>query len=91
MTAPRIPAPVRTGPRAPVSRAADLLHEARARERAASIPDAIAAYQAAIAAAEAAGEPAEEGRRAADDPVGRLGLGHHVADEREERDRHQDR
>ena len=35
---------------------ADLLHEARARERAACIPDAVASYEAAIAAAERAGE-----------------------------------
>ena len=38
--------------------AADLLHEARARERAASIPEAMASYEAAIAAAESAGEHA---------------------------------
>jgi putative nucleotidyltransferase with HDIG domain len=36
--------------------AADLLHEARARERSARIPEAIASYEAAIAAAEPAGE-----------------------------------
>jgi HD-GYP domain-containing protein (c-di-GMP phosphodiesterase class II) len=47
---------VPSGPRAPVRPAVDLLHEARARERAASIPEAIAAYEAAIAAAEPAGE-----------------------------------
>ena len=38
--------------------AADLLHEARARERAARIPEAIASYEAAIAAAELAEEQA---------------------------------
>ena len=38
--------------------AADLLHDARAHERAARISDAIASYEAAIAAAEGAGEPA---------------------------------
>ncbi|MGH7751570.1 MAG: tetratricopeptide repeat protein, partial [Gemmatimonadales bacterium] len=43
------------GPRATVRPAADLLHEARARERAACIPEAIAGYQAAIAAAEGGG------------------------------------
>lgn len=36
--------------------AADLLHEARARERAACIPEAIACYEAAIAAADRGGE-----------------------------------
>ena len=40
----------------PAPRAADLLHEARGRERAACIPEAIAWYEAAVAAA----EPAEE-------------------------------
>src|SRR5204863_6973206 len=38
--------------------ATELLHDARAQERAARISDAIASYDAAIAAAEAAGEPA---------------------------------
>src|SRR5438128_1342634 len=42
----------------PAPRAADLLHEARARERAACIPEAIAAYEAAIAGAERAGQQA---------------------------------
>ncbi len=42
----------------PAPRPTDLLDEARARERAASIPEAIAWYEAAIAAAEPAGEPA---------------------------------
>ena len=36
--------------------AADLLHEARARERAACIPEAIACYEAAIAAADRGGD-----------------------------------
>ena len=40
-----------------VRSAADLLHEARARERAACIPEAIQSYEAAIAAADAAGDP----------------------------------
>src|SRR5436309_9813288 len=38
--------------------AADLLHEARARERAACITEAVAAYEATIAVAEIAGEQA---------------------------------
>ena len=38
--------------------AADLLHQARARERAGRIADAVASYEAAIAAAGSAGEPA---------------------------------
>src|SRR3989454_7607134 len=58
MTATPITASLQAGPRAPVRPAADLLHEARARERAASIPEAIASYEAAIAAAESAGEHA---------------------------------
>jgi len=58
MTAPLVTAPMQTGPRAPVRPAADLLHEARARERAACIPEAAALYEAAIAAAEPAGEHA---------------------------------
>jgi putative nucleotidyltransferase with HDIG domain len=58
MTAPLVTAPMQTGPRAPVRPAADLLHEARARERAACIPEAAASYEAAIAAAELAGEQA---------------------------------
>jgi putative nucleotidyltransferase with HDIG domain len=56
MTATLIPAPMPAGPRAPVRSAAALLHDARARERAASIPEAIASYEAAIAAAEPAGD-----------------------------------
>src|SRR5437016_11258809 len=58
MTAPLVTAPMQTGPRAPVRPAADLLHEARARERAARIPEAVASYEAAIAAAELAEEQA---------------------------------
>src|SRR5881628_3111867 len=50
--------PMQTGRRTPVHPAADLLHDARAQERAARISDAIASYEAAIAAAEGAGEPA---------------------------------
>jgi HD-GYP domain-containing protein (c-di-GMP phosphodiesterase class II) len=42
--------------RAPLRSAVELLHEARARERAACVPEAVAAYEAAIAAAEPAGE-----------------------------------
>ena len=38
------------------SGAADLLHEARSRERAACIPEAVHYYEAAISAAERAGE-----------------------------------
>src|SRR5437762_11560110 len=49
---------MQTGPRTPVRPAADLLHDARAQERAARIADAIASYEGAIAAAESAGEPA---------------------------------
>src|SRR5438105_1138977 len=54
-------ATLHTGPMEPrprTHRAADLLHEARAQERAARIADAMASYQAAIAAAEGAGESA---------------------------------
>src|SRR5256712_1152601 len=58
MTATPVTAPVEPGPRAPVRSAADLLHDARARERAACIPEAAALYEAAIAAAEPAGEHA---------------------------------
>src|SRR5213082_150107 len=50
--------PLLTGPRASGRAAADLLHGARAQERAARISDAIASYEGAIAAAESAGEPA---------------------------------
>ena len=43
-------------PRAQVRSAADLLHDARARERAACIPEALAGYEAAISAADRTGE-----------------------------------
>src|SRR5437764_14750864 len=49
---------MQTGPRTPVRPAADRLHDARAQERAARVSDAIASYEAAIATAEGAGEPA---------------------------------
>jgi putative nucleotidyltransferase with HDIG domain len=58
MTAALTTAVRQTGRPAPARCAADLLHEARARERAASIPEAIACYEAAIAAAEPAGPQA---------------------------------
>ncbi len=58
MTAIPSPAPRPPGPRALVRPAAHLLHEARAQERAACIPDAVAAYEAAITGAESAGEHA---------------------------------
>lgn len=58
MTASLRTAPRQAGPRAPVRPAADLLHEARGRERAACIPEAVAAYEAAIAAAAAAEQQA---------------------------------
>src|SRR5216110_1885942 len=58
-----MPATLKTGPLLTARRtsgrpAADLLHDARAQERAARISDAIASYEAAIAASEGAGEPA---------------------------------
>src|SRR5688572_15023049 len=56
MTVTPLTASGHTGPRARVRPAAGLLHEARARERAARIPEAVASYEAAIAAAEARGE-----------------------------------
>ncbi len=58
VTAIPVLAPRRAAARAPVRPAADLLHEARAQERAARIPEAVAVYEAAIAAAELAGEQA---------------------------------
>jgi putative nucleotidyltransferase with HDIG domain len=58
VTAVPIPAPGQAGPRASVRPAADLLHDARARERAACIPEAIQCYQGAIAAADRTGERA---------------------------------
>jgi putative nucleotidyltransferase with HDIG domain len=56
MSVTGIPASAPAAPSAPVSRAVDLLHDARARERGASLPAAIAAYEAAITEAEAAGD-----------------------------------
>jgi putative nucleotidyltransferase with HDIG domain len=58
MTAISIPAPGPAGSRATVRPAADLLHDARARERAGCTAEAIAGYEAAIAAAEGAGNGA---------------------------------
>jgi putative nucleotidyltransferase with HDIG domain len=58
VTVVSIPAPGQAGPRAPVRPAADLLHDARARERAACIPEAIKCYEAAVAAADRTGERA---------------------------------
>src|SRR5437764_13196680 len=58
MLAPLKISPWLTGSRRAGRPAADLLHDARAQERAARISDAIASYEAAIAAAEGAGEPA---------------------------------
>jgi putative nucleotidyltransferase with HDIG domain len=52
-----MPSPGKTGVTA-TSGAADLLQEARARERAACLPEAIACYEAAVAAAERGGERA---------------------------------
>src|SRR5207247_9313411 len=46
------------GPRAPARSAADVLHEARARERAGGLTEAVVAYEAAIEAAEGAGDRA---------------------------------
>jgi putative nucleotidyltransferase with HDIG domain len=58
MTAVAGHAPGQLSPRAQVRSAADLLHDARARERAACIPEALAGYEAAIAAADRTGERA---------------------------------
>src|SRR6266550_2233130 len=58
MTATLDTSSLQTGRRTPVHPAAELLHDARAQERVARISDAIASYEAAIAAAEGAGEPA---------------------------------
>ncbi len=62
MTAMPGSALVQPGPRAPVRSAADLLHEARARERGAGVggglPEAAAGYATAISAAERTGERA---------------------------------
>ena len=60
-----------TGPRMSGRPAADLLHDARAQERAARISDAIASYEAAIAAAER-GFTAAEQRGSGDDQRGPL-------------------
>src|SRR5213595_4235453 len=54
-TSPSMPSPGKAGVSEP-RQAADFLHEARERERAACLPDAIACYEAAIAAAERGGE-----------------------------------
>jgi putative nucleotidyltransferase with HDIG domain len=56
VTAMTSPAPGPAGPRATVRPAADLLHDARARERAGSMLDAVAGYEAAIATAERTAE-----------------------------------
>ena len=58
MTSAAIPGPGQAGPRAAARPAGDLLHEARARDRAACIPEAIACYEAAISTAERTGERA---------------------------------
>ena len=58
MTPNSRPAPGPAGAPAPVRFAADLLHEARARERAVGLTEAAAGYEAAIEAAERAGERA---------------------------------
>src|SRR5260370_19853657 len=58
MTAGSIPAPGQAGPRAPVRPAADLLHDARAQERAACIPEAIKCYEGVIGTADRTGERA---------------------------------
>jgi putative nucleotidyltransferase with HDIG domain len=55
MTTIPVPGP---GQKAPVRLASDLLHEARSRERAACIPEAIQHYEVAIATAERTGERA---------------------------------
>ncbi|HYU09926.1 MAG TPA: HD domain-containing phosphohydrolase [Gemmatimonadales bacterium] len=57
MTVALMIAPRQPDPRAPMRSAAELLQEARAQEGAARIPDAIACYERAIAAADRAGEP----------------------------------
>src|SRR2546429_7412206 len=54
-TSRSMPSPGKAGVSEP-RQAADFLHEARERERAACLPDAIACYEAAIAAAERGGE-----------------------------------
>src|SRR5216117_3881990 len=54
-TSPSMPSPGKSGVSEP-RQAADFLHEAQERERAACLPDAIACYEAAVAAAERGGE-----------------------------------
>jgi putative nucleotidyltransferase with HDIG domain len=58
VTTVSVPGPGEAGPRAVTRRAADLLHDARERERNACIPEAIACYESAIATAEQTGERA---------------------------------
>src|SRR5260370_18622350 len=58
VTAGSIPAPGQAGARGRVRPAADLLHAARAQERAACIPEAIKCYERVIATADRTGEPA---------------------------------
>ncbi|MGH7521139.1 MAG: HD domain-containing phosphohydrolase [Gemmatimonadales bacterium] len=58
MTAVTIPGPGQAGPRAPARPAGDLLQDARAKERAACIPEAIGLYEGAISTAERSGERA---------------------------------
>jgi putative nucleotidyltransferase with HDIG domain len=58
MTTALIATPGRSGPRAWMRSAADLLHQARAREHSGSIPEAVASYEGAIRAAERTGERA---------------------------------
>src|SRR5690349_9693780 len=57
VTAIPSPGPGPSGSCAPARRATDLLHEARAQERAACIQAAVESYETAIVAAELAGEP----------------------------------
>src|SRR2546422_1004846 len=54
-TSPSMPSPGKAGVSEP-RQAADFLREARERERAACLPEAIASYEAAVAAAERGGE-----------------------------------
>src|SRR2546427_10216119 len=56
-TSPSMPSPGKTGV-SETRPAADFLQEARERERAACLPEAIACYEAAVAAAERGGERA---------------------------------
>ncbi|HEV8303500.1 MAG TPA: tetratricopeptide repeat protein [Gemmatimonadales bacterium] len=58
MTVPSVTAPGPAGARAQVRSAADLLHDARARERAGGLPGAAAGYETVISAAERTGERA---------------------------------